>query len=54
MFTRHAHRSADLYAPVPTTAPVKVVEPDASLGDPVLANIPAQKVISAWRELVKG
>jgi heptosyltransferase-2/heptosyltransferase-3 len=53
MFTRHAHRSADLYAPVPTTASVKIVEPDASFTDSVLANIPAEKVITAWRELVK-
>lgn len=52
MFTRHAHRAADLYAPVPTTAAVKIVEPD-QVAEPTLASISSETVIAAWREVMR-
>lgn len=51
MFTRHAHRAADLYAPVPGTAPVAVIQPDAASPDPSLVSITPEQVISRWREI---
>ena len=51
MFTRHAHRAADLYAPVPTTAPIRIVQPDANNPDPTLASIQPDAVLETWREL---
>lgn len=52
LFTRLADRTSDLYAPIATTAPVRIVQPDASIPDAVIANIPPQDVIVAWRGLV--
>jgi len=52
MFTRHAHRAADLYAPVPTTAPVKILQPEAALAGQGLSAITPESVIAAWRNLV--
>ncbi len=53
LFTRHPHRAADFYAPVPTTAPVKIIQPDAALGlDAELHALPPDSVVAAWRTLV--
>jgi heptosyltransferase-3 len=52
MFTRHAHRAADLYSPVPTTAPVKILQPENSTADAGLDAIDPRSVVAAWRELV--
>ena len=54
MFTRHAHRAADLYAPVPTTAPVKIIQPELADADAGLSAITPNTVVAAWRELVSG
>mgnify|MGYP001226926228 FL=1 len=51
LFTRHAHRAADLYAPVATTAPIQIVQPAASEPDPTLATITPENVLTAWRAL---
>lgn len=51
LFTRHAHRAADLYAPVPTTAPVQIIQPPPSEADPTLATITPDDVLTAWRAL---
>ncbi|MDI1335032.1 MAG: glycosyltransferase family 9 protein [Lacunisphaera sp.] len=51
MFTRHAHRSADLYAPLPTSAPVKILLPPDLAPDAGLASISPNNVIAAWHEL---
>lgn len=53
MFTRHAHRAADLYAPVATTAAVEILQPPADSGDPGLSAITADAVVAAWRRLVR-
>ena len=52
MFTRHVHRSADLYAPLPTTAPVKILLPELSVPDAGLISISPDTVISAWHGMV--
>ena len=52
MFTRHPAKSVDLYAPVPTTAPVKIVQTEAR-DDLTLAGIAPAQLIAAWRELVR-
>lgn len=49
MFTRHAHRAADLYAPVPTTAPVKILQPPENAAHAGLASITPGTVVDAWR-----
>lgn len=54
MFTRHAHRAADLYAPVATTAPVRILQPPAHAADPGLSSITPAAVIETWRELRPG
>ncbi|HVU24309.1 MAG TPA: glycosyltransferase family 9 protein [Opitutus sp.] len=51
LFSRHAHRAADLYAPVATTAPVKIVLPESTAADAAVASIPPAAVIAAWRGL---
>jgi heptosyltransferase-2/heptosyltransferase-3 len=51
MFTRHPHRAADLYAPLPTTAPVKIIQSDPALLDPGLASISPDSVITAWHAM---
>jgi heptosyltransferase-2/heptosyltransferase-3 len=51
MFTRHTHRAADLYAPLPTTAPVKIILPDPALSDPGLASISPDTVLTVWHEM---
>lgn len=53
MFTRHPHRSAELYAPVPTTAAVKILQPPAN--EPLqigLRSISPEDVAAGWRLLV--
>lgn len=52
MFSRHAHCSADLYAPVATTAPVRIVQPAPDNPDPTFASITPDQLVSAWREIV--
>lgn len=52
MFTRHPHRAADLYAPVATTAFVKIVQPDATAPDAGLDQITPAAVLTAWRNLI--
>jgi heptosyltransferase-2/heptosyltransferase-3 len=54
MFTRHAHRSPALYAPLPTSAPVEVVQTPASLGDAPLSTITPEAVLATWRERIIG
>ena len=51
MFTRHSHRAADLYAPVPTTAPVKIIFPDQAQPDAGLSSITPDTVVTAWHEM---
>jgi ADP-heptose:LPS heptosyltransferase len=51
LFTRHAHRAADLYAPVPTTAPVTVIQPAVDQPDLTLATITPDDILAAWRAL---
>lgn len=52
MFTRHAHRAADLYAPVATTAPVKILFPVSTAPDAGLDTITPAEVVNAWVEMV--
>lgn len=51
LFTRHAHRAADLYAPVPTSAPIEIVQPAISETDLTLATVTPEHVLAAWRQL---
>lgn len=51
LFTRHAHRAADLYAPVATTAPIEIVQPHVTETDLTLATITPDHVLTAWRAL---
>ncbi len=51
LFSRHQHRSADLYAPQPTTAPVKILFPDPAIPDATLASITPDTVIAAWQKM---
>ncbi len=51
LFTRHAHRAADLYAPVATTAPIRILQPSPSQSDLTLATITPDQVLSAWHSL---
>lgn len=51
MFTRHAHRAADLYAPRPTSAPVKILLPDSRTPDAGLDSITPAAVVEAWLKL---
>lgn len=51
LFTRHQHRAADLYAPQPTTAPVKVIFPDSPEADADLSSVTPETVAAAWRTL---
>ena len=53
MFTRHAHRAAELYAPRPTTGPVIVIQPEASLGEAGLDSITPAAVVAAWQQLAR-
>ena len=52
LFTRHAHRAADLYAPVPTTAPVKILLPVSTAPDAGLDSITPDNVVDAWKQLM--
>ncbi len=52
MFARQAIRSAALYAPQGTTAPVRVVLPAADSPDARVASIPPERVIAEWRGLL--
>lgn len=52
MFTRHAHRAADLYAPVPTTATVKIVQTPETLPEAGLSAITPDAVVTAWQTLL--
>jgi heptosyltransferase III len=52
LFTRHQHRAADLYAPQPTSAPVKILFPDSVDPNAGLASITPDTVIAAWQKLV--
>ena len=51
LYTRHQHRSADLYAPQATTAPVKILFPDSVEPKADLASITPDTVITAWHEM---
>jgi heptosyltransferase-2/heptosyltransferase-3 len=51
LFTRHAHRAADLYAPRSTTAPVRLLHPASAAADAGLDSIRPAAVLAAWREL---
>ncbi len=51
LFTRHQHRAADLYAPQPTTAPVRIMFPDPALPDAGLASITPDSVVAAWQKM---
>jgi heptosyltransferase-3 len=51
MFTRHAHRAATLYAPIATTAPVRILLPEVEAADADLSSITSSDVIAAWKEL---
>ncbi len=51
MFTRHAHRAADLYAPQPTTAPRQIVLPTDPSAEAGLDSVTPDAVVNAWQEL---
>lgn len=51
MFARRAHIAAELYAPIPTSAPVKVLQPADQSPDASLLTISPAAVIQAWQEL---
>jgi heptosyltransferase-2/heptosyltransferase-3 len=51
MFTRHAHRGADLYAPLRTSAPVRLILPEVESADAGLDSISPAKLLTAWREI---
>ena len=51
LFTRHQHRSADLYAPQPTTAPVKILFPESADPEADLSSIAPQTVLGEWQKL---
>jgi heptosyltransferase-2/heptosyltransferase-3 len=51
LFTRHPHRSPQRYAPVPTTAAVRVVEPPGTTLDATLEQLEPGPVLDAWRAL---
>ena len=52
MFARSQHRSADLYAPQPTTGPVRILQPDDRSPDARLASITPETVVAAWSETI--
>jgi len=52
MFTRQVHCAADLYAPVPTSAPVRIILPDDPSTEAGLVSITPDTVLTAWHELV--
>ena len=54
MFTRHAHRAAELYSPLPTTGPVKIVFPDAAGADGSLLSIHPDTVVGTWHDMITG
>ena len=49
LFTRHQHRGADLYAPQPTTAPVKILWPDSADPAADLSSVEPETVFTAWQ-----
>lgn len=51
MFARRAHIAAELYAPIPTSAAVKVLLPTDQSPDAGLLTIAPATVIQAWQEL---
>ena len=51
LFTRHQHRSADLYAPQPTTAPVEILFPASIDPEADLSSIAPETVLAAWQKL---
>lgn len=51
MFTAHPHRAADLYAPVATTATVKIIQPASTAPSAGLTDISPDAVLAAWRTL---
>lgn len=51
MFNRHEHRAADLYAPQPTTAPVKIILPKSEELEANLSSIKPETVLETWREM---
>ncbi len=51
LFNRHEHRAPDLYAPQPTTAPVKILLPDSLNPEADLSSIQPESVLTAWREM---
>lgn len=53
MFTRHPHRAADFYAMIPTTAPVRIVQPESTAPDAGLQEITPEGVLAAWRETLR-
>jgi len=46
-----AHIDPQLYAPIPTTAPVKILRPDTTATEIPFASIAPETVVAAWREL---
>ena len=54
MFTRHAHRAADLYSPVPTTAPVRILQPELSAANVGLSAITPSTVLAEWQALIRA
>ncbi len=52
MFTRHSHRGADLYSPVPTSGAVKILLPVSTAPDAGLDHITPAEVVNAWTEMV--
>ena len=52
LFTRNPLCEASLYAPLPTSAPVKILLPPDPAPDASLASITPEAVVRAWHELV--
>lgn len=53
MFTRRPECAASLYAPIPTSAPVKILETPADATAPDLSSIAPETVLAAWRGLCR-
>jgi heptosyltransferase-2/heptosyltransferase-3 len=53
LFARHAIRSAPLYAPLATTAPVQIILPDPALPEGRVASIAPDTVLAAWQQMVR-
>lgn len=54
LYTRHQQRAADMYAPQPTTAPVRILFPDSPDPEADLGSISPDTVITEWKKMLAG